>query len=99
LYHPGAFSLITALLAGAAGTLSLTSSRSAVLVGVFISVTTVPAAGYAAVAVVLGLDHEALGSAGQLALNMAGIVTSAYLVLLAQARWTRWHPNDPHPVE
>ncbi|MGH3261526.1 MAG: DUF389 domain-containing protein, partial [Trebonia sp.] len=40
IYKPGWFSLITALVAGAAGTLSLTSAKSAALVGVFISVTT-----------------------------------------------------------
>ena len=89
IYHPGALSLITALLAGAAGTLSLTAGRSAVLVGVFISVTTVPAAGNAAVAAVLGLYHEALGSAAQLGLNLVGIVLAAYLVLIAQARLAR----------
>ena len=89
IYHPGALSLITALLAGAAGTLSLTAGRSAVLVGVFISVTTVPAAGNVAVASVLGLYHQALGSLTQLAVNLVGIVVAAYLVLLAQARWTR----------
>ena len=48
IYQPGVLSLIVALLAGAAGMLSLTSSNSAALVGVFISVTTVPAAGYVA---------------------------------------------------
>ena len=45
IYEPGVLSLIVALLAGAAGMLSLTSRNSAALVGVFISVTTVPAAG------------------------------------------------------
>jgi uncharacterized membrane protein len=54
IYEPGVLSLIVALLAGAAGMLSLTSRNSAALVGVFISVTTVPAAGYAAMAGVLG---------------------------------------------
>lgn len=89
IYHPGWFSFITALLAGAAGTLSLTSNRSAALIGVFISVTTVPAAGYASVAAVLGAYHEALGSVGQLAINLVGIVAAAYSVLLIQARTTR----------
>ena len=42
IYQPGVLSLIVALLAGAAGMLSLTSRNSAALVGVFISVTTVP---------------------------------------------------------
>lgn len=41
---PDAFSVIVAVLAGIAGTLSLTSAKSGPLVGVFISVTTVPAA-------------------------------------------------------
>jgi len=43
IYDVGPFSLIVALLPGAAGMLSLTSTKSAALVGVFISVTTVPA--------------------------------------------------------
>jgi uncharacterized hydrophobic protein (TIGR00271 family) len=54
IYQPGWFSLITALVAGAAGTLSLTSAKSAALVGVFISVTTSPAAGNGALALVFG---------------------------------------------
>jgi uncharacterized hydrophobic protein (TIGR00271 family) len=54
VYQVGPWSLIVALLAGAAGMLSMTSAKSAVLVGVFISVTTVPAAGYASVAAILG---------------------------------------------
>ena len=54
IYQPGVLSLIVALLAGAAGMLSLTSRNSAALVGVFISVATVPAAGYVAVGGVLG---------------------------------------------
>jgi uncharacterized hydrophobic protein (TIGR00271 family) len=41
IYQVGPFSFIIALLAGAAGMLSLTSAKSSVLVGVFISVTTV----------------------------------------------------------
>jgi uncharacterized membrane protein len=52
IYQPGWFSLITALVAGAAGMLSLTSAKSAALVGVFISVTTIPAAGNLALALV-----------------------------------------------
>ena len=84
IYEPGAWSLITALIAGAAGMLSLTSSKSAVLVGVFISVTTVPAAGNVAVGLVLKLYGEALGSAIQLLVNLIGIVVAACLVLALQ---------------
>lgn len=42
IYEVGPFSLVVAVLAGAAGMLSLTSARSSAMVGVVISVTTVP---------------------------------------------------------
>lgn len=89
IYHPGWFSLITALVAGAAGMLSLTSSKSAALVGVFISVTTVPAAGNAAVAGVLGNWHEAWLSAAQLGINLVGIVIAGALTLLLRGGTAR----------
>jgi uncharacterized hydrophobic protein (TIGR00271 family) len=82
IYHPGWFSVITALVAGAAGMLALTSAKSSALVGVFISVTTIPAAGNAALALVFGHFHVAAESALQLLINLTGIVVAAYLVLL-----------------
>jgi uncharacterized hydrophobic protein (TIGR00271 family) len=91
IYQPGWFSVITALVAGAAGTLSLTSAKSAALVGVFISVTTIPAAGNGALALVFGRFHDAGGSALQLLINLTGIVIAAYLVLLA-----RGHADRPN---
>lgn len=81
IYHPGWFSLITALVAGTAGMLSLTSSKSAVLVGVFISVTTIPAAGNAAVAAVIEDWYEAGQSLLQLGINLVGIVAAAATTL------------------
>lgn len=86
IYQPGWFSILTALVAGAAGTLSLTSAKSAALVGVFISVTTIPAAGNLALDLVFGRFHEAGGSALQLLINLTGIVIASYLVLLARGR-------------
>jgi uncharacterized hydrophobic protein (TIGR00271 family) len=85
IYHPGWFSLITALVAGAAGMLSLTSSKSAALVGVFISVTTIPAAGNAAVAGVLGRWNETGLSLAQLGINLVGIVVAGVATLLLRA--------------
>ena len=82
IYHPGPYSLIVAVLAGTAGMLSVISRRSAALIGVFISVTTVPAAGFVAVALVLGEYQKAAGSALQLGLNLIGIVASAAAVLV-----------------
>ncbi|SED40974.1 uncharacterized hydrophobic domain-containing protein [Streptomyces misionensis] len=84
VYAPDAFSFIVALLAGVAGTLSLTSAKSGALVGVAISVTTVPAAANAAVALAYGDTGQTAGSAEQLLLNLAGIVLAGTLTLLAQ---------------
>ena len=92
IYQPSWFSIMTALVAGAAGTLSLTSARSAALVGVFISVTTIPAAGNGALALVFGRFHDAGGSTLQLLINLTGIVLAAYLVLLTRGRSRR--PDD-----
>ena len=64
--------------------LSLTSAKSAALVGVFISVTTIPAAGNLALALVFGRFHDAAGSALHLVINLTGIVAAGYLVLLAR---------------
>ena len=81
IYSPGWFSLITALVAGTAGMLSLTSSKSAALVGVFISVTTIPAAGNAAVAGVLGKWGETWRSMAQLGINVVGIAVAGVITL------------------
>ena len=86
IYHPGWFSLITAVVAGTAGMLSLTSSKSAALVGVFISVTTIPAAGNAAVGGVLGRWHETWQSLAQLGINIVGIVVAGMLTLTVLRR-------------
>jgi uncharacterized hydrophobic protein (TIGR00271 family) len=88
IYHPGWFSLITALVAGTAGMLSLTSSKSAALVGVFISVTTIPAAGNVAVAAVLGDWYEAGQSLAQLGINLVGIVAAGTATLALRTRMT-----------
>lgn len=95
IYEVGPFSLIVALLAGAAGMLSLVTSKSAALVGVFISVTTVPAAGFAVVAATLGEWRVAFMSVGQLAVNLAGIVAAGVLVLWLRPR----AGSDPGPIE
>ncbi|MCX4764380.1 DUF389 domain-containing protein [Streptomyces sp. NBC_01275] len=90
VYAPDAFSFIVAVLAGAAGTLSLTSAKSGALVGVAISVTTVPAAANAAVALSYGDTEQTWGSTEQLLLNLLGIILAGTLTLLAQKYfWSR----------
>ncbi len=86
IWQPTADSFVVAFLAGIAGILSLTSAKSGALVGVAISVTTVPAAANAALAVTYTTWHEVWGSLGQLALNLAGIALAGSLTLLAQ-KW------------
>jgi uncharacterized membrane protein len=81
IFQVGPFSFVVALLAGAAGMLSLVSSKSAALVGVFISVTTVPAAGFAIVAATVGDWWVAAQSTAQLAVNLVGITLAGVLVL------------------
>ncbi|GAA2290836.1 DUF389 domain-containing protein [Streptomyces kunmingensis] len=90
VYAPDWFSFVVAVLAGAAGTLSLTSAKSGALVGVAISVTTVPAAANAAVALGYGDMEQTWGSTQQLLLNLLGILLAGTLTLLAQkAFWAR----------
>ncbi|KOV65388.1 membrane protein [Streptomyces sp. AS58] len=86
VYAPDWFSFVVAVLAGAAGTLSLTSAKSGALVGVAISVTTVPAAANAAVALSYGDTRQTWGSTEQLLLNLLGIILAGTLTLLAQ-KW------------
>ncbi|MEV0260841.1 DUF389 domain-containing protein [Streptomyces sp. NPDC050617] len=84
IWQPDLFSFVVAFLAGVAGVLSLTSAKSGALVGVAISVTTVPAAANAAVALGYGDFSQMRGSVQQLLLNLAGIVLAGTLTLLAQ---------------
>ncbi|MGW3289473.1 DUF389 domain-containing protein [Streptomyces sp. NPDC001002] len=93
IYQPDAFSFVVAVLAGIAGTLSLTSAKSGLLVGVAISVTTVPAAANAAVAFTYNEYRQAWGSTEQLLLNLLGIVLAGTLTLLAQ-KWLWWNQRQ-----
>lgn len=88
IWQPDMMSFVVAFLAGIAGTLSLTSAKSGALIGVAISVTTVPAAANAAVAFSYSDYGQMTGSASQLAANLGGIVVAGTLTLLAQkALW------------
>jgi uncharacterized hydrophobic protein (TIGR00271 family) len=96
VWQPDEFSFIVAVFAGIAGILSLTSSKSGALVGVAISVTTVPAAAYAAVAVSYGEYAEMWGAMQQLGVNLVGILLAGTLTLCAQqAFWARKRKGRP----
>ncbi len=87
---PDRWSLVVAVFAGIAGVLSLTSAKSGALVGVFISVTTVPAAADMGLSLALGGAHEFVRAATQLGINVGGILIAAVATLAAQkALWRR----------
>jgi uncharacterized hydrophobic protein (TIGR00271 family) len=97
IYQPDALSWVVAFLAGIAGMLSLTSAKSGALVGVLISVTTVPAAANVALALAFSDYPEARGSLVQLAINLASIVLAGCLTLLVQRYvWSRRRLQPQH---
>lgn len=90
IYEPTRWSLIVAMVAAAAGVLSLTSARVGGLSGVFISVTTIPAAGNIALGMAFGEWAEIRGSVLQLALNISGMALAGWLTLwFQQTVWGR----------
>jgi uncharacterized hydrophobic protein (TIGR00271 family) len=84
--EPEAFSFIVAAFAGAAGMLSLTSAKSGALIGVLISVTTIPAAANIGVAAALGNWADWRGAMTQLALNLSAIVLAGVSTLYVERR-------------
>ena len=90
IYSPDRWSFVVAIIAAAAGVLSLTSARVGGLSGVFISVTTIPAAANVALALAFGVWSEVVGSSLQLAVNLTGMAIAGWLTLaLQQAVWSR----------
>jgi uncharacterized hydrophobic protein (TIGR00271 family) len=90
---PDIYSVIVAVLAGIVGVVSLTEARANALIGVFISVTTIPAAASAGVSIAYSSWGEAWGSLLQLLLNVALLVIVGAAGLHAQrAIWRRRSP-------
>jgi uncharacterized hydrophobic protein (TIGR00271 family) len=81
---PDALSFLVAYLAGSAGILSLTTSKSAALIGVLISVTTIPAAANMAVAAAESAWSECGEAAAQLGLNLAALLLAGIVTLAVQ---------------
>jgi uncharacterized hydrophobic protein (TIGR00271 family) len=82
--NPDFFAFFVAFGAGVAGMLSLTTAKSGALIGVLISVTTIPAAAAVALAAAYR-DHDAwTGSMAQLAVNLTMILLAGVLTLLIQ---------------
>lgn len=84
IYTPDKWSFIVALIAGVAGVLAITSQRAGGLVGVFISVTTIPAAGNIAVGLAFLAVPAITGSLAQLLINITGMAVAGWLTLIVQ---------------
>lgn len=93
IYEPGGWSILIALIAGAAGVLAMTSERTGGLVGVFISVTTIPAAGNIALALACWAPGQIIGSSAQLVINLTGMALAGWWTLLLQRRVWAWVPG------
>jgi uncharacterized hydrophobic protein (TIGR00271 family) len=82
--RPDVYSAIIAALAGIAGMLSLTTAKSGALIGVLISVTTIPAAANIAVAAAYENVAELDGASRQLGINLLVMLAAGAGTLSAQ---------------
>ena len=98
---PDIFSVIVAVCAGAAGMLSLSTAKSGALIGVLISVTTIPAAANIGVSAAYQDQDGWLGSMEQLGVNLASILVAGTSVLAWQRvlyeRRRRHHLRTDNP--
>jgi uncharacterized hydrophobic protein (TIGR00271 family) len=94
IVDPSVMSFVVAFLAGVAGTLSLTQAKSGALIGVLISVTTIPAVAAMGVSGAMGHWEDARGAAVQLALNVVALVLAGVATLSSQkAAWEQLSPR------
>jgi uncharacterized hydrophobic protein (TIGR00271 family) len=91
--HPDGLGAVVAVLAGIVGMLSLTQSRSGALVGVLVSVTTIPAVANVGVAAAYREWSEVGGALLQLAINVAALTVAGVATLLVQHRATSTIPG------
>ncbi|HEX2318371.1 MAG TPA: DUF389 domain-containing protein [Streptosporangiaceae bacterium] len=91
---PDVFSAIVAVLAGIVGVVSLTEAKASALIGVFISVTTIPAAASIGISIAYSLWGDAGGSALQLLLNVIVLIIVGYAGLTAQRWFWRRQPTS-----
>lgn len=84
--RPNWTSLVVAVLAGTAGMLAVISAKSGALIGVLISITTIPAASNVGVAVAYGNWGESAGAAAHLGINLVALLVSGLAVLTVAQR-------------
>jgi uncharacterized hydrophobic protein (TIGR00271 family) len=86
---PDLYSVVVAVVAGIVGVVSILQSRASALIGVFISVTTIPAAAYMGLSASFGQWGETRGATEQLLLNVVILLVVGVVTLVLQRRfWT-----------
>lgn len=90
IWHPDIWSFLVAMVAGTAGVLALSTEKTGAMVGVLISVTTVPAAGNLALGLAVWEPSEITGSLAQLGANFAGMILAGSLFLAMQRNCWLW---------
>jgi uncharacterized hydrophobic protein (TIGR00271 family) len=93
---PNLFSVLVAVLAGFVGVVSILQSRASALIGVFISVTTIPAAAAMGLSAAFGQWRQAAEATEQLLLNVVILLVVGVAALAAQRRF--WTGHLPGPV-
>jgi len=91
--QPNLFSIVVAVIAGIVGVVSILQARASALIGVFISVTTIPAAAAMGLSAAFGQWHEAWGATQQLVLNVAILLAVGVATLTLQRRFWRGREN------
>lgn len=81
---PGFFTFFVAFAAAIAGMISLSTAKTGVLIGVLVSVTTIPAAANVALAAAYARWPTAAGSAAQLGANILTLLVAGIATLAAQ---------------
>lgn len=92
--NPDFFAFFVAVCAGAAGMLSLSTAKSGALIGVLISVTTIPAAANIGIAAAYQDWPAWRGSLGQLCVNLVAILLAGTTTLLIQRLLYRRRRRD-----
>ena len=80
---------MVAFVAGAAGIIALGRAKSGAVVGVLVSITTIPAASNVGVALAMGNPSEAGRSLSILLVNLVGLLAGGVLTLLGTRVWAR----------
>jgi uncharacterized hydrophobic protein (TIGR00271 family) len=89
---PDLYSVVVAVVAGVVGVVSILQARASALIGVFISVTTIPAAAYMGLSASFGQWSETLGATEQLLLNVGILLVVGVIALVLQRRF--WNGRE-----